>query len=174
VALTREEKASLVEEFASKLETLESAVMTDYRGLTVRDISTLRAQLREAGVEYKVIKYSLLKRALQKAGLDVSLDEYEGPLAIAISQNDVVAPAKVLSAFAKDNENLKLLGGILEGKQVDRAQIAALAKLPSRDELYAKMLGSINAPVANFVGVLGNTVRSVVQVLHQIELQKAK
>jgi large subunit ribosomal protein L10 len=172
--ISRSEKSELVDSLAEKFSTLEAAVMTDYRGLTVREISDLRHKLSEAGVDYKVVKYTLLSRAFKKAGLKVDLTQYEGPLAIATSQDDAVAPAKVLSTFAKDNENLKILGGILDGEQVDKAQVARLAALPSREELYAKMLGSINAPVANFVGVLGNTVRSVVQVLHQIELQKAE
>jgi large subunit ribosomal protein L10 len=172
--ISRSEKEALVDSLAEIFGDLEAAVMTDYRGLTVRQISDLRAKLREAGVEYKVIKYTLLNRAFTKAGFEIDLEQYEGPLAIATSTEDAVAPAKILNSFAKENENLKILGGILEGEQVDRAQVIRLASLPSREELYAKMLGSINAPVSNFVGVLGNTVRSVVQVLHQIELQKSE
>ena len=126
-------KESLVQAAAEKFESAASVVIVDYRGLTVEEVTNLRKQLREAGVEMKVIKNSILSRAAKKVGLD-GLDEvFTGPTAVAFSNDDVVAPAKIIDEFAKDAKALEIKGGVIEGKVSSVEQITALAKLPNRE-----------------------------------------
>ncbi len=121
----------------------------DYRGLTVEEVTNLRKQLREAGVEMKVIKNSILSRAAKKVGLD-GLDEvFTGPTAVAFSNDDVVAPAKIIDEFAKDAKALEIKGGVIEGKVSSVEQITALAKLPNREGLLSMLLSVLQAPVRN-------------------------
>jgi large subunit ribosomal protein L10 len=146
----REEKAQLVEEITSKLKESVSTIVTDYRGLTVAEVTELRKQLREAGVDFKVYKNTLARRATANAGL-TELDEYlTGPTAIAFSKNDVVAPAKLLSEFAKKHEALEIKAGVIEGKMVKYEQIKAIADLPSREGLLSMLLSVLQAPIRNF------------------------
>ncbi len=143
------EKQQLVSDVATKFRESTTTVVADYRGLSVAQVTELRKQLREAGVEFKVIKNTLTRRATAEAGLS-DLDEHlVGPSAIAFS-TDVVAPAKVLVNFAKKNEHLKVKAGVVEGKVVDAAQIKALAELPSREGLLSMLLSVLQAPVRNF------------------------
>ncbi|MEB3103629.1 50S ribosomal protein L10 [Ferviditalea candida] len=144
------EKELLVSEVSTKLRENSSTVLTDYRGLNVAQVTELRKTLREAGVEFRVLKNSLVRRATeatQFTELDVHLS---GPTAFAFSKEDAIAPAKILSEFAKKNENLKLKGGIVEGKVVDADQIRALAALPPREGLLSMLLSVLQAPVRNF------------------------
>jgi len=165
-------KTQVIEELSAKLATAKAAFLADYRGLTVDEVNELRGKLREAGVEYRVVKNTLLRLATKDTPF-TCLDEYlKGPTAIAIAQEDPVAPAKVLSDFAKSSKVFELKTAVLDGKLLSLAEVSALAELPSRDELLAKMLGSINAPVSNFVGVLAAVPRSLVQVLGAIKEQK--
>jgi large subunit ribosomal protein L10 len=143
------EKQQLVSEVAAKLRDSSTTVVADYRGLTVAQVTELRKQLREAGVEFQVIKNTLTRRATAEAGYS-ELDEHlVGPSAIAFSA-DAVAPAKILIDFAKKNENLKVKAGVVEGKVVDAAQIKALAELPSREGLLSMLLSVLQAPIRNF------------------------
>lgn len=165
-------KAQVVEEFAAKLATAKAAFLADYRGLTVDEVNELRGKLREAGVEYHVVKNTLLRLATKDTAF-TCLDEFlSGPNAIAIAQDDPVAPAKVLSEYAKSSKVFELKTAVLDGQLLSADDIKALAELPSREVLLAKMLGSINAPVSNFVGVLAAVPRSLVQVLGAIKDQK--
>ena len=142
-------KESLVQAAAEKFELAASVVIVDYRGLTVEEVTNLRKQLREAGVEMKVIKNSILSRAAKKVGLD-GLDEvFTGPTAVAFSNDDVVAPAKIIDEFAKDAKALEIKGGVIEGKVSSVEQITALAKLPNREGLLSMLLSVLQAPVRN-------------------------
>ena len=142
-------KESLVQAAAEKFESAASVVIVDYRGLTVEEVTNLRKQLREAGVEMKVIKNSILSRAAKKVGLD-GLDEvFTGPTAVAFSNDDVVAPAKIIDEFAKDAKALEIKGGVIEGKVSSVEQITALAKLPNREGLLSMLLSVLQAPVRN-------------------------
>ena len=142
-------KESLVQAAAEKFESAASVVIVDYRGLTVEEVTNLRKQLREAGVEMKVIKNSILSRAAKKVGLD-GLDEvFTGPTAVAFSKDDVVAPAKIIDEFAKDAKALEIKGGVIEGKVSSVEQITALAKLPNREGLLSMLLSVLQAPVRN-------------------------
>ncbi|MEA3464956.1 MAG: 50S ribosomal protein L10 [Thermodesulfobacteriota bacterium] len=165
-------KTEVVEELAARLATAKAAFLADYRGLTVDEVNELRGKMRETGVEYRVVKNTLLRLAAKDTSF-ACLDEYLiGPTAIAIAQEDPVAPAKVLFDYAKASKVFELKTAVLNGKLLSSDDIKALAELPSREVLLAKMLGSINAPVSNFVGVLAAVPRSLVQVLGAINDQK--
>ncbi|MCH4167800.1 MAG: 50S ribosomal protein L10 [Streptococcaceae bacterium] len=142
-------KAVIVDEIAEKFEAAVSAVIVDSRGLTVEEVTNLRKQLRDNGVEFKVIKNSILRRAAEKQGLEGLEEVFTGPTAVAFSNEDVVAPAKILNDFAKDAKNLEIKGGVIEGKVSSIDEIVALAKLPSREGLLSMLLSVLQAPVRN-------------------------
>ena len=171
--LNRNSKEEMVAELAGKLASAKSAFLADYRGLNVEQVTKLRTELRNAGAEYRVAKNTLLRLAAKGTGVECLSDYLEGPTAITIATADPVAPAKVLAEFAKTNTKFELKGGALDGKVLSVEDIKALAELPSREVLLAKMLGSLNAPVSNFVGVLAAIPRSLVQVLAAIQDSKA-
>jgi large subunit ribosomal protein L10 len=171
--LNKTSKEQLVTELAERLASAKATFLADYRGLTVDQVNDLRGKLRATGVEYRVVKNTLLKLAIKDTSSACIEPMLSGPTAIAIADADPVAPAKVLSDYAKANDKFELKGGSLEGTLLSLADIKALSDLPSREVLLAKMLGSINAPVSNFVGVLAAVPRSLVQVLAAIQDQKA-
>ncbi len=142
-------KAEQVDAVAEKMKAAASIVVVDSRGLTVEQDTVLRRTLRENGVEFKVIKNSILTRAAEKAGLDGMKDLFVGPSAVAFSNEDVVAPAKVLGDFAKDAEALEIKGGAIEGAVSSKEEIAALASLPNREGLLSMLLSVLQAPVRN-------------------------
>jgi len=170
--LNKQSKEALVEEFAEKLKAAKSAFLADYRGLDVEQANTLRRKLQDVGVEYRVVKNTLLRLAARDTDA-ACLDEFlSGPTAIALATDDPVAPAKALVAFAKENKDFELKAGMLDGKLLALDDIKALSALPGREELLAKLLRTMNAPVTNFVGVLAAVPRSFVQVLAAIKDQK--
>lgn len=142
-------KAELVDVYAAKFEEAVSVVVADSRGLTVEQDTQLRKNLREAGVEFKVVKNSILRRAAEKAGLGELSESLVGPSAVAFSNDDAVAPAKILSDFAKEAENLSIKSGVIEGKVSSQEEIAAIASLPSREGLLSMLLSVLQAPVRN-------------------------
>lgn len=143
------EKTQLVSEIAEKLRSSATTVITDYRGLTVAQVTELRKNLREAGVEFQVLKNTLARRATAQTDLSALDEHLTGPTAIAFSKDDAVAPAKILTEFAKKNDLLKVKGGIVEGKVVGFDQIKALADLPSREGLLSMLLSVLQAPMRN-------------------------
>ncbi|MFV9511672.1 50S ribosomal protein L10 [Tepidibacillus sp. LV47] len=146
----REEKQKLVAEITDKLRNSKTTILTDYRGLNVAEVTELRKNLREAGVEFKVLKNTLVRRATKEADL-TELDEFlTGPTAIAFSYDDVVAPAKIIVDFAKKHEALEVKAGILEGRIVNVDEVKALASLPSREGLLSMLLSVLQAPMRNF------------------------
>ncbi|KRM18305.1 lsu ribosomal protein l10p (p0) [Ligilactobacillus hayakitensis DSM 18933 = JCM 14209] len=142
-------KAAIVDEVVAKFENASSAVVVDYRGLTVEEVTDLRKQLRESGVEMRVIKNTFLKRAAEKAGYEGLDDTFSGPTAVAFGSEDVTAAARVLVKFAEDHEALEVKGGMIEGKVVSLEEINALAKLPNREGLLSMLLSVLQAPVRN-------------------------
>ena len=142
-------KAEQVDAVAEKMKAAASIVVVDSRGLTVEQDTVLRRTLRENGVEFKVIKNSILTRAAEKAGIDEMKDLFVGPSAVAFSNEDVIAPAKVLSDFAKDAEALEIKGGAIEGAVSSKEEIAALASLPNREGLLSMLLSVLQVPVRN-------------------------
>lgn len=149
-----EQKQQVVAEIAEKLNASVSTVVTDYRGLTVAEVTELRKQLREAGVEYRVLKNTLVRRATAETNL-TDMDPFlTGPTAIAFSKEDVVAPAKVLQNFAKEHKNLEIKGGIIEGAVVGPEKVKEIASLPSREGLLSMLLSVLQAPMRNFAYVV--------------------
>ncbi|OYD06549.1 50S ribosomal protein L10 [Paludifilum halophilum] len=145
-----EKKKQVVAEIAEKLTNSKSTILTDYRGLNVAEMNELRKQLREAGVEYQVLKNTMTRRATAQTDL-TDLDEHlNGPTAIAFSDEDVVAPAKVLHQFSKEHKSLEIKGGVVEGTVVSDEKIKELAELPSQDGLVSMLLSVLQAPLRNF------------------------
>lgn len=168
------EKEQIVTDLSDKLSRTKGAVLTTYRGLTVAQDTKLRRKLREAGVEYRVVKNTLTRIAAAKANIS-GLDQYlEGTTAIAISYTDPVAPAKVLSDFVKEikGQNLEIKAGIVEGKVVDANGVKALASLPSREVLIAQVLAGMQSPIVGLLNVLQGTTRNLVYALEAIRKQK--
>ena len=142
-------KAQLVTEVAEQFKNASSVVVVDYLGITVEEETNLRAELRKAGVQFAVVKNSILSRAAKEAGLEGMDDIFKGPSAVAFSNEDVVAPAKILADFAKKVEALEIKAGVVEGKVSSKEEIEALAKLPSREGLLSMLLSVLQAPVRN-------------------------
>ena len=152
-----------------KFKSMKGMIMTEYHGLSVSQISDLRNQLRKSGCEYLVVKNTISKIALKEIGMESANEYFDGPTAIVIEGEDPVSPAKIVSEFAKKNEKFVIKAGILDGKVIELNEIKALASLPTKEVLIGKMLGSMNAPISNFVGVLSATIRSMLYVLNAIK-----
>ena len=162
------QKKALVEQLAEKLKNSCAGVFVEYKGITVEDDTKLRKELREANVEYSVIKNTLLSRAANEAGLEGLEPILKGTTAVALSADDYVAAAKILCKFAKDNEFFKAKAGFVDGKVIDKAEVENLSKLPSKEILVAQVLGTMNAPIAGLATVLNGTIRSLVIALNAI------
>ncbi|MFE6079338.1 MULTISPECIES: 50S ribosomal protein L10 [Paenibacillus] len=143
-------KQESVDAVTAKLRESATSVVVDYRGLNVAQVTELRKQLREAGIEFQVLKNSLLRRAAAAAELTELNEVLTGPSAIAFSVDDVVAPAKILNDFAKKNDALELKGAVVEGRVIGVEEVKALAELPSREGLLSMLLSVLQAPVRNF------------------------
>lgn len=142
-------KAQQVSEVAEQFKNATSVVVVDYLGITVEQATNLRTELRNAGVQFAVVKNSILSRAAKEAGLEGMEDIFKGPSAVAFSNDDVVAPAKILADFAKKVEALEIKAGVIEGKVSSKEEIEALAKLPNREGLLSMLLSVLQAPVRN-------------------------
>ena len=173
MAKTREEKEKLVKDLSDKFSKIKSAVFTSISGYTMDDANALREKGREQGVELSITKKTMLVRALNDSGIEVSKDLFEGSVLTGFGFEDEVAAAKMIADFAKGREGINIISGILEGKLVDAAAMNQLATLPSKPELYAKLVGSINAPVSGFVNVLAGNLRGLVYALNAIKEAKA-
>ncbi|MBQ4059073.1 MAG: 50S ribosomal protein L10 [Lachnospiraceae bacterium] len=147
-------KQPIVEEIKANLDGAQSAVIVDYRGLTVEQDTRLRKEMREAGIIYKVYKNTMVRFAIEGTEFEALKDDLEGPNAIAISKDDATAPARILAKFAKEADALEIKCGMVEGTYYDQAGIKAISSIPSREELLSKLLGSMQAPIANFARVL--------------------
>ena len=147
-------KKPIIDEISANIEGAQSVVLVDYRGLTVAQDTALRKQLREAGVTYKVYKNTFMTMAFKGTDFEVLSPYLEGPSAVAISKDDATAPARVIANFAKTAHKLEIKGGVVEGTAYDAAGMAEIAKIPSRDELLSKLLGSLQSPITNFARVM--------------------
>lgn len=164
-------KKVVVEEIKGKLQNAKGVVLADYRGLNVAEVTKLRTKLREAGVEYRVLKNTMTRIAAHDLGIN-GLDPFlEGPTAIAFG-TDPVAPAKVISDFAKTNKNLEIKAGLLEGKVIDFEGVKALADLPPREVLLTQVVTGMQAPLVGMVNVLQGPLRKAVYALDAIRKQK--
>ncbi len=166
MAITKQQKDEILKELIEKFGKSKSVVFADYRGLDVAGVSDLRGKLREKEAEMKVAKKTLINIAAKENNLELDPSVMEGPVAATFSYEDAMSGLKVLFNFSKENDKLKLLGGVIDGKVVGPDVIQEYAKLPGREELLAKLIGSMNAPVSGTVGLLGNLIAGFVRVLN--------
>ncbi len=165
-------KKQIVTDIAGKMDKAKGMIFYDYRGLTVAEVTDLRNQFRAAGVEYHVIKNSMLRRAAESLKI-TGLDEHlNGPTAVAFGYNDPVAPAKVLVEFVKKVKKTEIKTGILDGKVISIASVNSLAALPSREQLLAQLAGTLNAPIAGFARTLSGIISKLGYALNAVKEQK--
>ena len=167
-----EDKKAIVDELKERLERTQVAILTDYKGLDVAAINDLRRKLREENIEYQVVKNTLLLRAAEGTDAELMKDHFKGPSAVALSYEDPVAPAKVLTQFAKDNQALEIKAGVMDGKYLDVTDLKALADLPSREVLLGQLVGVMNNVPTSFVRVVAEVPRQMLNVLNAIKDQK--
>lgn len=165
-------KIALVDEIKEKIEKSQSIILVNNHGLTVEEVTKLRKELREHGVDYKVYKNTMLKRAFDATGNESASELLVGPTVVAFGIEDAVQPAKILNDFAEDNDRLEIKGGLLDGRVVSVDEVKALAKLPSREVLVAHLLGSLNAPIQGLATVLSGNIRGLAVALNQIREKK--
>lgn len=165
--MARPEKEAAVAELKANIENSTVAIMTNYQGITVAEVTALRAQLRADNVTFKVYKNTLAALALGELGLSEACAYIEGPTVWAFCE-DPVTPARILKKFSKDVEAIRMRGGVLEGKPVDEEVLNRLADLPSRDQLIAQVVGTMAMPLRNLVGTLSAVPRSMVNVIEAI------
>lgn len=170
--MNRQEKAQIIEELSEKASRASIAVVTGFKGITVEKVTELRAQLRAAGVDYQVVKNTLARLALKDTDHSVLCEHFRDNCAIAMGYEDPVALAKALADFAKANKKFEMRFGSLEGQFLDDTAVKELAKLPSKEELLAKTLGTMNAVPTNFVSLLANVPRNFLNALNAIKDQK--
>lgn len=168
-----EEKQVVIQEILEKINQSKSIVITDYRGLNVAQVTELRSKLREAGVEYKVLKNTMVRFAAREAGIEGLDDILTGPTAVAFGMNDAVSPAKVLTEFAKNNDKLQIKAGVLDKKVLTADNVKALADIPPREVLLSMVLRGMQAPISGLVNVLQGNIRNLVYVLAAIQEKKA-
>lgn len=172
MAKTRKEKESIVSRLNEQLNQVKAAVIVNYKGLTVSDIEDLRDKLRKDQVSFSVIKNSLLKIAFKEKGINADDEIMNQPLAIAISHKDEAVAAHKIKNFIKEHKELEILGGIYQNEYIQKDKVIILANLPSREELYTKIVGSISAPINGLVNVLSGNFRALVSVLSQYKDQR--
>jgi large subunit ribosomal protein L10 len=173
MAKTKAQKKEAFEGLKEKMNDMKSAVFVNFSGIGVKEIDELRNSCKEENVGYTVTKKTLLKKALVEKGLEGAEDkEFEGEVATVIGFEDEVSPARLVSKFAKDHENMSILGGVLEGSVIDSDKVGALAQLPSKQELLAKAVGSIASPLSGMVNVLQGNLRNFVYALSAIKESK--
>ncbi len=171
---TRKQKEEDVKNLVDQMNEAKSLVLTNYQGLTVKELEEMRSKMREQGVSYKIVKNTLFEVARAKSEIkDAEMEQQEGQIAVAFGVEDEVSPAKIVYDFAKGHNNLEILAGILDGKYLAKSEVESLAKLPGKQELLAKTVGTIKAPITGFVNVLAGNLRGLVNVLNSIKDQKA-
>ncbi len=173
MGLNRQEKAVVIEEVSAQVAKAQSIVIAEYRGLDVASVTVLRKNARESGVYLRVLKNSLVRRAVAGTAFEPLTQQLTGPLIYGISA-DPVASAKVLASFAKTNDKLVIKGGALPGSLMTQDGVKALASLPSREELLAKLLGTMQAPIAQFARTLNEVPTKFVRGLAAVRDQKEK
>jgi large subunit ribosomal protein L10 len=163
-----EEKDAAIADLQDRMSRSSIAIATDFSGLGVNEVTELRKQLRANGVEYKVVKNRLAKIAAERAGIDSFKEILEGATGIVFGYDDVVAAAKALDEYVKQTRaELKIRNGVMDGAVISPAQVSALAALPPKDQLVAKLLGQMNAPIAGLVHVLNGTISGLAVVLQR-------
>ena len=169
---TKEKEVELAK-FREEIKGAKTVVVSHYSGMSVANVTELRSKLREAGVTHTVVKNTLARIAAREVGMESLVPLLSGPTVVSISKTDLVAPAKVLVNYAKDHEKLVILGGVVEGKAATAQDITDISNLPSKEELVAKLLGSLNSPVTGLLRVINGPASSLVRVLNAVAEKKA-
>lgn len=165
---SKNQKEKDLAELTEKLKNSKSVVLTEYRGTTVKDMTAVRKALSAEGVTSKVYKISLLVKALEALGIDTSTVDYKVPVILSFSADEETAPARAIKGLSKEIKTLGMLAGLIDGHLIGKSEVVALADLPSKLELRAAVVRTINAPVSSFVNVLAGNVRSILNVLNAI------
>jgi len=173
VAKTRKEKEGIVLKLNEQLGSAKSAVFVNYKGLTVSETEELRDELRKNNVSFAVTKNKLFNIALKDKGIAIEKEIMNQPMAVAFGTSDEIATARGINDFAKTHESLEILGGLYQNEYIAKDRVLALANLPSREELYAKVVGSLAAPMSGMVNVLFGNLRGLVSVLALYKDQKS-
>jgi len=170
--LTRKQKEKVVEELADKIKRQKSLIFIDAKGVKVGDVQKLKRELKKVEAEYKVAKKTLVNLALKKQNKDIDISSFSGSLAFSLGYKDPISLIKILAKFAKGKDGFKFLGGVVEDRIVSPEQIKALAMIPSKEALIAKLIGLIKFPISGFVNVLEGNLRNLVGVLNAIKSNK--
>ena len=171
MAQTKEQKQEVIEDLKEKIDQQESITFVDFKGLKVKDLANLRKTIKKAGGQLKVAKKTLINLVLGKSGLKLK-EELKGEIALIFAFEDPISPLKDTYKFSQTNENLKMLTGIFGGKFIGQEEVITLAQLPGREELLARLAGSIFSPVSGLVNVLQGNLRGLVYVLSQIKVNQ--
>lgn len=170
--LKRSDKEQLVKDMTDSLKNAKTVVLVNYQGLKVSEIQDLKIKLRQQGIGFQITKNTLFKIALKNEGIEVESGLLDQPVAAVWGVTDEVIPAKLTVEFGKTAEKLEIIGGIVNGNFADTNMIKQLAALPGRDELYAKLVGTLNAPMSRLVNALQGNLRSLVYILEQYRISK--
>ncbi len=168
MAKSKQQKEADLQELTDRLKGAKSIALTEYRGTTVKDIDKFRRALSAEGVASKVYKVTLIKKAFEANGINATELDYKAPVILSVSQEDEVAPARIIKNLSKDIKTVNILSGVLDGQFASRDQMMALADLHSKDQLRAQLVGTINAPVSGFVNVLAGNIRGLINVLNAV------
>jgi large subunit ribosomal protein L10 len=166
--LNKDQKKALVKDLTDQIKSSKVSIFSDFTGTSVAKMQELRRELRQAGATYKVSKKKLFDLAFKEAAIEVDSTGLEGQIGLTVGQQDEVSAAKILNVFAKKNKNFKILRGVLGNQVLTDKEVIALAMLPTKEELLAKLVGTINAPVSGFVNVLAGNLRKLVYVLKAV------
>lgn len=170
---TKQQKEKVLAELTDNLKNAKSATLASFSAITVNKDQELRSNMKKENISYSVVKKTLLRKAFGKLGFETdSLDAIDKNISLAISTEDEVAPAKAIYEFSRDNKGMNIVGGILENAWVDENKIKTLAVLPSKEELIAKTVGTIKAPLNSLVNVLAGNIRGLINTLNAVKEQK--
>jgi large subunit ribosomal protein L10 len=172
MAITKAKKEEILKELKDKVSRQKSIVLIGIAGIKVKDLSVLRQQLKENGSELKVVKKTLAQKALKDQNMDFDKNSFKTEVGFVFGYEDEVLPAKTVYKFSRKNESLQILGGFLEGLYKDGKEVMVLAQLPGKQELLAKMVGSMSAPISGFVNVLQGNIKGLVLALNAISKNK--
>lgn len=170
--LNREQKGQAIAELKEKFSKAKAVILTDYKGMSVAELSELRRLLRGGGLDYRVVKNTIARIAAKDTAISAAQDAFEGPIGIAIGYDDPVLAAKRVTEFSKKNEKLKLCGGVIEGKLYGVEEVKAIAGLPPREVLLSMLAGVLQAPLSNLAGALTATVSSFAYAMNAVKTKK--
>jgi large subunit ribosomal protein L10 len=171
--ITKEKKKAVLQDLTDRFSKAKSMVFIGFQGMTVKDNTKLRNKFREEGIEYTVAKKTLIKKGLESIKTEGTENfSPEGPIAVAVGYDDEIAPARIAKEFGKTNDKVKILGGVMNSEVMSADAMKQIASLPSKDQLRAQVIATINAPVSGFVNVLAGNVRSLMNVLNAIAEEK--